>query len=217
MPTNWGAISPYTAKRRYMTGQPDKKGTIAYCHNIKHRGALSKRMVKQHECIQKNCRFFEKNLENPYWADRDHYRDHKKRDKKIRKCLEAQGLDVKQASGNLLTVSSSSINSDFSKMLRFFDEMEVFHSYLFYRNGDWKMRYVGGFYGNDVAIDKARECILAGKGEYLLIAGDKTPLVGYRVECRSKALIEIDLTWGYMYPALAKMVLRDLQLREASA
>ncbi|MBE5858522.1 MAG: hypothetical protein E7301_00125 [Butyrivibrio sp.] len=217
MPTNWGAISPYKPKKQYMSGQPGKKDTIAYCHNIKHRGALSKGMVKQHECIQKNCKFFEKNLEHPYWYGRSCYRENKKREKKVKKYYETQGRDVKEATGTLLTVSSSSINSDFGTMLQFFEEMEVFHSYLFYRDGNMRMKYVGGFYGNDIALDKAREFILEDKGDYLLIAGDKSPLIGYRVESRSKALIEIDLTWGYVYPALAKMVLRDVQLRQATA
>ena len=57
-----------------MTGQPKKEDAIAYCHNIKHMGALSKKMVKQHECIQKSCKFFEKNLKSMYWYGRDCYR-----------------------------------------------------------------------------------------------------------------------------------------------
>ena len=118
MPTNWGAISPYTTKKQYMTGQPKKEDAIAYCHNIKHMGALSKKMVKQHECIQKSCKFFEKNLKSMYWYGRDCYRANKKREKLVRKVFETQGRDVKNATGNLLSVSSSNINTDFET--RFF-------------------------------------------------------------------------------------------------
>ena len=217
MPTNWGAISPYKPKKRFMSGQPGKQDTIAYCHNFKHRGALSKSMVKQHQCLQKNCNFFEKNSENPYWYERNCYRQNKNREKKVRKFFETQGRDAKEATGNLLTVSSSNINSDLGEMLQFFDEMEVFHTYLFYKNTSLRMRYVGGFYERSISIDKAREFIMGGKGEYLLIACESGPLAGYRVESRSKALIEIDLTWGYMYPALAKLVLRDMQLKRKPA
>ena len=217
MPTNWGAISPYITKKQYMTGQPKKKDTIAYCHNIKHMGALSKKMVKQHECMQKNCRFFEKNLSNPYWYGRDCYNANKKREKLVRKVFETQGRDVKTATGNLLTVSSSNINSDLGSMLRFFNDIEVYHSYLFYKDGNFKMRYVGGFYGNEIAVDEARKLILEGVGEYLLIAGEAGNLVGYRIEIKNKALIEVDLTWGYFYPVLSRIVHQDMESRKKTA
>lgn len=213
MPTNWGAISPYTTKKQYMTGQPKKEDAIAYCHNIKHMGALSKKMVKQHECIQKSCKFFEKNLKSMYWYGRDCYRANKKREKLVRKVFETQGRDVKNATGNLLSVSSSNINTDFETMLQFFDDIEVFHAYLFYKNPDMKMNYVGGFYGDEIAMAQAREIVMNGQGDYLVVSGELGSLVGYRVESRSRALIEIDLTWGYMYPALAKLVARDMELR----
>lgn len=55
--------------------------------------------------------------------------------------------------------------------------------------------------------------VMNGQGDYLVVSGELGSLVGYRVESRSRALIEIDLTWGYMYPALAKLVVRDMELR----
>ena len=79
------------------------------------------------------------------------------------------------------------------------------------------MRYVGGFYGSEVAHEEARKHILQGQGEYLVVAGDEGSLIGYRIENRSKALIEIDLTWGYLYPALSSLVSKDMDLRRKTA
>jgi hypothetical protein len=76
---------------------------------------------------------------------------------------------------------------------------------------------VGGFYGDEIAMAQAREIVMNGQGDYLVVSGELGSLVGYRVESRSRALIEIDLTWGYMYPALAKLVIRDMELRRKTA
>ena len=142
----------------------------------------------------------------------------KTREKKYKKYLDNYvHAGVKKTSGTLLNVSSSNLNSDFSQMLQFFDELEIFHAYLFYNNGAMKMRYVGGFYGSDIAHEEARKYILQGRGDYLFVASEEGSLIGYRVEPRSKALIEIDLTWGYLYPALTKLVTRDLELRQKTA
>jgi hypothetical protein len=220
MPTNWGAIAPATARKSkdYMKGQPCAKNTIAYCHNIRHLGALSKDMLKQHQCLQKNCKFLEKNEDHPYWNQRYWHKVTKTREKKYKKYLDNYvHAGVKKTTGKLLNVSSSNINSDFGEMLRFFDELEIFHAYLFYKDGSMKMRYVGGFYGSEVAHEEAMKHILQGQGEYLVVAGDEGSLIGYRIENRSKALIEIDLTWGYLYPALSSLVSKDMDLRRKTA
>lgn len=219
MPTNWGAIAPATRRSRdYMKGQPKAKNTIAYCHNIRHLGALSKDMLKQHQCLQKNCRFLEKNEEHSYWDRRLRHKETKTKEKKYRKYLDNCGYTgIKKTGGSLLNVSSSNINLDFSKMLQFFDELEIFHAYLFYNDGAMRMRYVGGFYGSDVAHEEARKHILHECGEYLFVAGEEGSLIGYRVEPRSKALIEIDMKWGYLYPTLTELVMRDLEMRQKTA
>lgn len=220
MPTNWGAIAPSTAQKskELMRGQPKEENTVAYCHNINHLGALSKDMLKQHQCLQKNCKFLEKNEKHPYWKQRYWQKVTKSREKKYKKFLENYvHAGVKKTTGNLLNVSSSNINSDLREKLQFFEELELLNTYLFYKDGSMKMKYLGGLYGRDVAIEEAMKHILKGQGQYLLIAGHEGAIVGYRIEENSKKLIEIDLTWGHLYPALSKLVKRDIELRQKTA
>ncbi len=156
-----GAIAPAFIGRNYMKGQPNKDNAIAFCHNIIHSGALSETMVRQHECIQKNCKYFEKNLENKYWARKESLNAAKKRDKLLKWYADKSSKGVKKTTGKLLKVSSSTINTDLESMLQFFKELEVYHIYLFYLKGNMKMEYMGGFYGLEVAIEKATSIILA--------------------------------------------------------
>ena len=203
MPTNWGAIAPAGPRRDYMKGQPNKEKTIAYCRYYKHLGALSKTMVKQHECIQKNCKYFEKNLDNPYWQRRSAYTANKKREKKLRKFIEWRDQrGTKEVTGNLLTVSSSDINTDMSSMLEFFNSLEVFHVYVFYQERLMRMRHLGGFYGMDIAMQKTMENIRNEKWEYVVIVSETREPIGFRVLEKNRNLVEVDLTWGRLYPAL---------------
>ena len=213
MPTNWGAIAPAFIGRNYMKGQPNKDNTIAFCHNIIHSGALSESMVKKHECIQKNCRFFEKNPENKYWARRESLSAAKKRDKLLKWYADKSGTGVKKVKGNLLKVSSSAINTDMERMLSFFKDFEVYHTYLFYQEDVMKMKYLGGFYNSETAIEKAREIVRTEAGEYVLISDESCEIVGYRVLERNRNLVEVDLSWGNLYKALRKLVEEDILLR----
>lgn len=213
MPTNWGAIAPAFTGRKYMKGQPNKENTIAFCHYYIHSGALSETMVKQHECIQKNCKYFEKNLENRYWSRRESISAAKKRDKLLRWYADKSGTGVKKTTGNLLKVSSSAINTDLESMLQFFNEIEVYHTYLFFQEETMKMKYLGGYYGFDVAIEKAKEYVHNEVGEYVVISDESCATVGYRVLEKNKNLIEIDLSWGNLYKALKRLVDDDVWLR----
>lgn len=55
----------------YLKNQPGREKTVARCHNIAHKGNLSVKLMKQHKCLRKQCPFFEKIKDHPYWADRD--------------------------------------------------------------------------------------------------------------------------------------------------
>ncbi len=213
MPTNWGAIAPAFIGRNYMKGQPNKDNTIAFCHYYIHSGALSETMVKEHKCLQKNCKYFEKNVENKYWSRRESLSAAKKRDKLIKWYTDKSGTGVKKTTGNLLRVSSSAINTDLESMLKFFEKIEVYHIYLFYYEGNMKMKYLGGFYGLDVAIEKTKEYVRGEVCEYVVISDESCATVGYRVQERNKNLVEIDLYWGNVYKALRKLVEEDVSLR----
>lgn len=213
MPTNWGAIAPAFVGRNYMKGQPNKDNTIAFCHYYIHSGALSETMVKEHKCLQKNCKFFEKNLENKYWSRRESLSAAKKRDKLIKWYTDKSGTGVKKTTGNLLKVRSSAINTDLESKLQFFKDIEVYHTYLFYQEGTMKMKYLGGFFGIDVAIEKAKECVRDEKGEYVVFSDESCTTVGYRVLERNKNLVKIDLYWGNLYKALRQLAEDDVLLR----
>lgn len=55
---------------KYMKGQPTKKSAVAFCHNKVHKGYLTINMVKQHKCQEKQCKYFSKYQDNPYWKEK---------------------------------------------------------------------------------------------------------------------------------------------------
>ena len=59
----------YSAPYNYMHGQPSPENSVAYCHVNKHKGRLSVKIMKKHECLKKQCPWLEK-LEHPYWDQR---------------------------------------------------------------------------------------------------------------------------------------------------
>jgi len=62
----------------FFRGQPPKDSAVGYCHNPEHRGYLSKRNLKKHECLRKQCRYLHKYEEHPYWAERERIKAEKK-------------------------------------------------------------------------------------------------------------------------------------------
>ena len=57
-------------KVKMLTGNtiPIRKNNIlGWCHNRIHPGAITKAILKGHDCIGKNCRFFERNCQTSYW------------------------------------------------------------------------------------------------------------------------------------------------------
>lgn len=53
---------------------------LAFCICDKHKGYLNKRLLDEHECLKKNCRFLKK-LEHPYWVQRNVAKQKKDGDK----------------------------------------------------------------------------------------------------------------------------------------
>ncbi len=72
----------------YMHAQPGRVKTIGYCMHHKHFGALSLKMLKNHECLKKQCPFFKRNEEHQYWVDRAKKREDKKAREKAEKVRE---------------------------------------------------------------------------------------------------------------------------------
>lgn len=44
-----------------------KKNLVGYCWSLSHPGFISKRLLKEHQCVEKNCRNLER-FEHAYWA-----------------------------------------------------------------------------------------------------------------------------------------------------
>ena len=65
----------------YFKNQP-KGDPVGWCTHNKHRGKLSVKIMKSHKCLSKNCRFFKKNEDHPYWAERENIKKLKKENKK---------------------------------------------------------------------------------------------------------------------------------------
>ncbi len=70
----------YERSRYYFTNQPSKSKTAGICHNRIHTGRMSIHTIKQHECLGKQCPFFEK-VDHPYWEKREMIKLLKKQDK----------------------------------------------------------------------------------------------------------------------------------------
>lgn len=61
---------------------------VGYCHNSIHPGKLTRKIMEEHDCVGKNCKFFEKYAESTYWAaeeDRKRQKEHRKKMQQIAK------------------------------------------------------------------------------------------------------------------------------------
>lgn len=68
----------YSAQYHYMGNQPSKQHSVGYCHCKKHKGRLSVKMLKNHQCLGKQCPFLEKYEDHPYWEQRKKKKEKKK-------------------------------------------------------------------------------------------------------------------------------------------
>ena len=58
---------------------------VGYCHLEGHPGKVSKRILKEHQCLEKKCPFLERYNANPYWAELQKEEARKRKDKEVRK------------------------------------------------------------------------------------------------------------------------------------
>ena len=94
--------------------------------------------------------------------------------------------------------------------------MEIFYTYIFYKNDLSKIRYLGGYYEKDTAMDKAKQVSDDEGGDYIVIAYDADEPVGFRLEPTIRSLIEIDLTWSKDYASFSDRVVNDITLKKAA-
>lgn len=57
---------------------------VGYCWLEKHKGYITKQIMDEHQCIEKQCPFFQKYEDAPYWKEKEK----RKKDRQNRKELE---------------------------------------------------------------------------------------------------------------------------------
>ena len=60
-------------------GKKRKNGIIGYCHNMIHLGYITVKLMQEHGCIDKNCKYFAKYTDRPFWIQKE-----KSKEKKIK-------------------------------------------------------------------------------------------------------------------------------------
>ena len=97
----FNAYTGETINARLITGECvsiKRGGVVGWCHSTQHPGALSKQLLKEHECVEKSCFRLERNCQSPYWAaleERKREREERKeklRAEKLRKATEEREL-----------------------------------------------------------------------------------------------------------------------------
>lgn len=68
-------------------GQPKKGKAVAWCGHYKHRGYLSLNNMRNHRCLEKQCRYFVK-IAHPYWEEREKRNAEKRQRKRIERLKE---------------------------------------------------------------------------------------------------------------------------------
>lgn len=58
---------------------------VGYCHNLIHPGKLTRKIMEEHDCLGKNCKFFEKNNESTYWVAEENRKREKEQRKQIQR------------------------------------------------------------------------------------------------------------------------------------
>ena len=59
--------NPYTS----IYGDPIAEShRLGYCHHKSHIGYLNHKLIVEHGCLKKQCPYFHKYEEHPYWTDR---------------------------------------------------------------------------------------------------------------------------------------------------
>ncbi len=56
---------------------------VGCCHNLIHPGKLTRELMEEHDCLGKNCKFFEKYRESTYWVAEENRKRQKERRKQI--------------------------------------------------------------------------------------------------------------------------------------
>lgn len=71
-------------KKNIRFGVKDEK-KVGFCHNPKHKGYLTVKTLKEHECLKKQCFYFQKFEERAYWVSKNKVKKYSNVMRNIRK------------------------------------------------------------------------------------------------------------------------------------
>lgn len=87
----------YKRNRTISGGNCTEGQRLGYCWMEKHPGYITKQILEEHKCIEKNCSFFQKYPDAPYWREKEkrkQNRQNKKELEKISKMKENSVFDL---------------------------------------------------------------------------------------------------------------------------
>lgn len=83
---------------------------VGCCHNLLHPGKLTKRLMTQHDCLEKNCRHFEKYEDAGYWKECDRKKEQKQTARQLQRMKRAQEAATEAVLQNLTELFQSYID-----------------------------------------------------------------------------------------------------------
>lgn len=69
---------------------------IGFCHCRLHKGYLNASILKEHECLRKNCFYLEKYEDRPFWVQREKAKEKKLKSKEQMKALQNRLLGIEE-------------------------------------------------------------------------------------------------------------------------
>jgi hypothetical protein len=82
---------------------------VGCCHNLLHPGKLTKRLMTQHDCLGKNCRYFEKYEDAGYWKECDRKKEQKRTARQLQRIKREQEAATEAILQNLAELFQSYI------------------------------------------------------------------------------------------------------------
>jgi len=151
----------YEVEKRLIDGHyASNNKIIARCHNLIHRGYLTKRLTKSHKCIEKKCTFFQK-LRPEYWEALERSEIAKENErlkmKGIKKTLKDREAMIRELFEDCGCVYKTSIveNDDLVGISYIYDKrVDLLPEIRFLRNKLGKTVKLKAMRGTDEAIEK---------------------------------------------------------------
>lgn len=82
------------------------KNIVGFCHYKHHKGVVTKNLFKSHDCSRRNCYYFQKFAEYPFWENREKAKE-----------VEKEALQHKKEKKHAKVYIDNDILSDISKMM----------------------------------------------------------------------------------------------------